>query len=152
MRDKGIYLLVYWCWMNFKRWRIKFGTKLEMVIKYIEWNQCKKVNKFIHSHMNWSLTNWFMSLFNRDKINKLLFLADNIIQACLHFQQTLSIEAQPSSCLWVRNKFLRASSKSRFGVYIIQDLLKNDLVDAHFWGLLMSWSLRIFPRNLFQVE
>ena len=40
--------------------------------------------------------------------------------------------------------FLRASSKSPFGVYIIQDLLQNDLVDVHFWGSLRSRSLWIF--------
>ena len=46
----------------------------------------------------------------------------------------------------------RASSESSFGVYIIQDFLQNDLVDAHFWGFLTPRSLWIFPRNLFQLE
>ena len=45
---------------------------------------------------------WAFSIEMRSHIS--LSFTDKQIQACLHFQQSLSIEAWPPSCLWVRIK------------------------------------------------
>ena len=57
---------------------------------------------FIPSHIDWILTKWDFS--KKTTSNKSLAFVDKQIQSFLHFQQTLSIEAWPSLCIWVRIK------------------------------------------------
>ena len=86
---------------------MKFNTKLQMLIKCIEYNQCRITNTCIHIHMNYYLTKCVLSFLNRNKISYITVSWKITITCLLDFQQTLLIEAWLLSCLWFRIKTLR---------------------------------------------
>ena len=64
--------------------------------------QSKKVNTSIHCHLNHHLTKCVLSLFNRNKTPSITVLWRLTNPGLIALLPTLSIEAWPSLCLWVR--------------------------------------------------
>ena len=75
------------------------------------------------SCMNYCLTKFIWAFSIETRSNKSLSFADKWIHACLHFQQTLSIEALPPSCLWV---WIKAPTGL---VYTIYQFFNGDVHD-----------------------